>query len=99
MPEFDADRAWRQMKATIAGKPSHSKKELLARMGELEVENTSEDGFSDQPPERRRPPRPATDRAREKRGGDGREESTPITDEEVSDGKQHHNGSPVGATA
>lgn len=36
---FDAERAWRQLKAAIVDKPHHGSRDLLATMARLEVEN------------------------------------------------------------
>lgn len=38
MAVFDAERAWLKLKAEIVQKGSHGKRDLLATMGQIEVE-------------------------------------------------------------
>lgn len=52
MSDFDSARAWLALKAYIASKSSHGKRDLLAKMGEVEVECMTPDeqrGFDPDP--------------------------------------------------
>jgi hypothetical protein len=58
---IDYERAWRQMKRHVATKGSHGQRDLLAKMGTLEVENEvpeGQEGFDPGPPRRARRDRP-----------------------------------------